>query len=405
MRSITAVGSCRVTSASVRRRSGTLLVAIVVLVLGGYAAVPYARAVSLIIRAANMGGPTAQKLAALQTHPLAIADPHVVPTRHGEVAAQFYTPDGFSRTVLLIPGIHSSGIEEPRLRALARELAATGVNVMTMALPDLQHYRISPNATDVIEDTVLWLARQPRWAHDGRVGVLGVSFAGGLSVAAASRPSMRDTLAYVVSLGGHGDLPRVMRYLATGEEAQVDGLVNHPPHDYGVAVVLYGLADRGVVPLAQVVELRKGIETFMLASQQSMVDKPKADRTFAEAREYESTLPEPSRTYMKYVNDRAVKKLGAVLEHHLNQLGADDPALSADLATQVPTVPIYLMHGDDDNVIPAAESAMLYRYLQSKGADVHLLLTRVVTHAEVNKAAAASEGLKLIAFWAGILRR
>jgi len=68
-------------------------------------------------------------------------------------------------------------------------------------------------------------------------------------------------------------------------------------------------------------------------------------------------------------------------------------------------VPIYLMHGDDDNVIPAAESAMLYRYLESKGADVHLLLTGVVTHAEVNKAAAATEGVKLIAFWAGILRR
>jgi alpha-beta hydrolase superfamily lysophospholipase len=388
-----------------RRRSIALLVAIVVLVVGGYAAVPYARAVSLIVRAANMGGPTAQKLAALQTYSVSIADPHVVPTRHGDVAAQFYSPDAFRRTVLLIPGLHSAGIEEPRLRALARELAATGVNVMTMALPDLQHYRISPDATDVIEDAVLWLAKQPRYAPDGRVGVLGVSFAGGLSVAAASRPSMRDTLAYVVSFGGHGDLQRVMRYLATGEEADVEGLVIHPPHDYGVAVILYGLADRGVVPLAQVPELRKGIETFLLGSQQSMVDKTQADRTYAAAREYEKTLPEPSRTYMKYVNDRAVKKLGAVLELHLNQLGADDPALSPDLATSVPAVPIYLMHGDDDNVIPAAESAMLYRYLRSKGADVHLLLTGVVTHAEVNKAAAATEGLKLIAFWAGILKR
>jgi len=387
------------------RRLIALLATLTVLALGGYVAVPYARAVSLIIRAANMGGPTAQKLAALQTHPVVIADPHIVPTRHGDVSAQFYTPDDFSRTVLLIPGIHSAGIEEPRLRGLAHELAATGVNVMTMALPDLQQYRISPNATDTIEDAVLWLARQSRWARDGRVGVLGVSFAGGLAVAASSRPSMRDTLAYVVSFGGHGDLPRVMRYLTTGEEAKVDGLVIHPPHDYGVAVVLYGLADRGAVPPEQVDALRKGIQTFLLGSQQSMVDRAKADRTYAEAREYEKTLPEPSRTYMKYVNDRSVTKLGAVLEPHLNQLGANDPALSADRAEAVPLVPIYLMHGDDDNVIPAAESAMLYRYLQSKGADVHLLLTGVVTHAEVNKAAAATEGLKLIAFWAAILKR
>ena len=45
--------------------------------------------------------------------------------------------------MLLIPGIHSMGIDEPRLTALAKDLAGSGVMVMTMALPDLQHYRLT----------------------------------------------------------------------------------------------------------------------------------------------------------------------------------------------------------------------------------------------------------------------
>jgi hypothetical protein len=390
-----------------RRRLVAALLTLVILALGGYVAVPYARALSLLLRFANMGGPL-HTLAVRTTSTVSVAPPHRVPTRYGDVPAQFYTPGSFHRTVLLIPGIHSMGIEERRLTAFAHELAASGVNVMTMALPDLQAYRISPHATDTVEDAVLWMARQPRLAPDGRVGIVAISFAGGLSIAAASRPTIKDKLAFVVSSGGHADLPRVMRYLATGEEPHVDGLTTKRPHDYGVAVILYGLADHGVVPPDQVVPLRDGIRTFLLASQQAMIDKPLSERTFEQARVYEPTLPEPSRTYMKYVNDRATAKLGPILIPHLNQLGANDPALSPDRAVGVPSAPIFLMHGDDDNVIPAAESALLSDYLRQKGADVHLLLTRVVTHAQVNRAevtTAATEGARMVSFWASILRR
>ncbi len=76
-------------------------------------------------------------------------------------------------TVLLVPGIHSMGIEEPRLTALADDLAGAGVKVMAMALPDLQAYRITPRATDVIEDAVTWMSARPDLAPDGRVGIVG----------------------------------------------------------------------------------------------------------------------------------------------------------------------------------------------------------------------------------------
>lgn len=389
---------------AIRKRwvfAGALVVA---LAISGVAAVPYVRAAALFIRVADLDG-RAGAFAEGQARPITVKAPHTVPTRDGNVPAQFYEPSGsVSRTAIMIPGIHSFGIEEPRLKGLAADLAAAGVRVMTMALPDLVSYRITPNATDTIEDAVAWVAAQPALAPDGKVGIVGISFAGGLSISASGRDSIKDKLAYVVSFGGHGDLPRVMRYLATGEAPQRPEVSTHPPHDYGVAVILYGLADRGVVPPDQVQPLREGVRTFLYASQLTLVNMDQANATFQKARDIAATLPEPARTYMNYVNTRDVARLGPVLVPFLQQLGADSPALSPARANP-PAAPIYLLHGHEDNVIPVVESVLLADSLRQRGVEVNVLLSQLITHAEVDRGAAAEEVWKLVSFWAGVLKR
>src|SRR5882672_472937 len=133
------------------RRTWRILAAVVALIaLLAYLAVPYVRAASLFVRVAHLGG-RVEQFAAQHAHTITIDPPHMVATRRGDVPAQFYRPDdGFSRSVLLIPGIHSMGIREPRLTALAKDLAGSGVLVMTLALPDLQHYLLTTHSTDVI---------------------------------------------------------------------------------------------------------------------------------------------------------------------------------------------------------------------------------------------------------------
>jgi len=387
-----------------RRLLAALTASVIAVVVFAYVGAPYARAASFIVRAAGLGG-RAEEFANRQSRKVTIQPRHQVSTRYGDVPARMYVPEGTSRrTVLLVPGIHSMGIEEPRLTALADDLAGAGVKVMAMALPDLQAYRITPRATDVIEDAVTWMSQRPDLAPDGRVGIIGISFAGGLSISAASRPSIRDKVAFVLSFGGHGDLYRVMRYLTTGEAPQVPGLETHPPHDYGVAVILYGLADRGVVPMDQVEALRKGIETFLLASQLTLVNMDEANATFAKAREMAMTLPEPSRTYLNYVNDRAVAKLGPALVPFLQQLGVGDPALSPQLIDHPASATLFLLHGSGDTVIPAAETVLFSEDLQRKGADVHVLLSELITHAEVNRAATYIDVLKLVNLWAQVFK-
>jgi dienelactone hydrolase len=376
------------------------VIILLALITVGYVATPYLRAASLVVRAANVGG-RIEAFANGRAREVTVQPRHMLTTRYGNVAAQFFRPDNTPRrTILMVPGVHSMGIDEPRLTALAKDLAGEGVNVMTMALPDLMQYQITARSADIIEDAVAWMASRNDLAPDGRVGIIGISFAGGLSIVAAGRPSIRDKVAFVVSFGGHSNLARVLRYLCTGEEIQVPGVETHPPHDYGVAVLLYAGAER-VVPREQAAPLRQAVGTFLLASQLTLVDMNRANATFAKARDMVKSLPEPAATYLTYVNDRNVKALGPVLVPHL---ALDDPAASPDAAPP-PSAPVYLLHGVDDTVIPAAESVILANHLRSEKADVHLLLSRLITHAEVDRTAAASEVWRLVSFWAGVLRQ
>ena len=367
----------------------------------------YARGLSLVVRAAHMDG-WLKTAADTQAHPWTADPATTVPTRHGDIPARLYRPSGrIRRAAILTPGVHAMGIDEPRLRGLAGDLAASGVAILTIALPDLVRYRFTVESVDQIEDATAWLAAQPALAPDGTVGLMGISFAGGLSVVAAGRPTVRDKIAYVFSFGGHGDLPRVLRYLCTGLEPLAPGLpastaqTFRAPHDYGVAVILLGIADR-MVPADQVDALRRGIETFLTASQLTLVDMAQAKATFERSQAIAATLPEPSAHLMRYVNERNTTALGAELLPVLERIDAYPPALSAEQSA-APAAPVYLLHGTDDTVIPAVETRLLAQSLQARGVAVHPLLSGLITHAEVDKGAAAGETWALIRFWTGLL--
>ena len=398
------------------RRRLVALILFALLLTAGVVGLPYLDALGFIVRAADIGG-TPATLAGWRTYTYARQPDMWVPTRSGNIPARLYQPEGrVRRTLLLMPGVHRDGINESRLVGLAEDLSATGYRVVTVAAPDLTKFKVTPEVTDVIEDAVKWTSEQPQFRTDGKIGIIGISFTGGLSIVASGRESIRDRVAFVMSFGGHGDLARAMHYLASGEVlgdleaakqssavAGADHVGVHPPHDYGLAVVLLNLADR-VVPPDQVAALSKGIDGFLLASSLAVTDPPKSVPVFEEMKKYQETLPEPSRTYMQYVNDRAVDKLGPVLlpvienlKHHPGMA-----ALSAERAAP-PTAPIFLLHGVDDSVIPSVETVLLAEHFKGK-ADVTGLLSGLITHAEVNRTPGATEVWRLASFWRQIMK-
>ena len=356
----------------------------------------YLRGAAFVVQAAGMQG-AARTVAEWQSE-ATIESSLTVPWRGGSLPARRYLPARFhGRVFLLVPGVHASGVEEPRLMGFARDLASMGHAVVTIGPPDLARYTISAATTDAIEDAAVWLSGQHDLAPDGHIGMMGISFAGGLSIVAAGRPRLHDSVVAVLSLGGHGDLQRTLKYLCTGIEP--DG-THRPPHDYGVVIILLGVAEK-VVPADQVQALRATLLTYLEASRLDLIDKAKSWNTFQEVKALTATLPEPSRTIMGYVNDRDVGRLGPLLLPHLGAM-ADNPALSP-AASPPPSAEVYLLHGSGDNVIPAAESLLLARDLQQRHATVHVLATPLITHAEVEHVSDVGEIWRLIAFWSRVL--
>ncbi len=384
----------------------TLVLVLAALVLAGMrvAARPYVQATSLIVRIAGLERqhPT---LAALQTVTVAERKGEV-PSRFGPLRARVYTPTlGAQRAVLLTPGVNALGIDEPRLVAFARNLAASGLLVVTPELPDLSRYQVTARSTDMIEDAAVWLSNQPSLSAGRRIGFMGISFAGGLSMVAAGRPSLRGRLAFVFSFGGHANFQRVVRYLCTGQESSPPPGYHvpptPPPHDYGLAIVTLDLAER-LVPPEQVEALRTGILTFLHASHLALFDQKKAEEEFAHARSLEAPMPEPARTYLHLVNTRDVPQLGPKVLPYVRDLG-DEPALSPD-ESPAPDAPVFLLHGSEDNVVPAAESAILAEHLRPH-TRVRVLLTPLISHAEVDRPATTDELWNLVSFWKDMLEQ
>jgi dienelactone hydrolase len=390
------------------------LVALLV-VLAGRLALPYVDAAAFIVRAAGLTDGVAGRLEHARARATTREDLPPLATRHGPVPLRLYAPPRFSRTVLLVPGVHMDGIDETRLVGMAEDLAASGFAVLTVAPPDLRRFQITPANTDVIEDAARWAAANPRLAPDGKVGMVGISFSGGLSIVAAGRAALRDHVAFVLSFGGHGDLARVMRYLCSGETPPLpadptaggtvtgaDSLRRAPPHDYGVTVVLLTFADR-VVPADQVEPLRQAILVYLTASSLTLVDMTRAEAEFARARAIAETLPEPSQTLMRQVNDRAVGQLGPRLYPIVDALG-DVEAVQALSPEHVPPprAPVFLLHGSEDAVIPSVETLFLASHLRTR-TTVRGLLSGLITHAEVDRSAAAADVWALTRFWRAVM--
>ncbi|WP_426751062.1 hypothetical protein [Myxococcus sp. Y35] len=381
-------------SRAVRRTLAALVVALLAVAL---LLVPdYLRGLSLVVRAAGMQGTVEAALANWRVGAYDVKDLQV-PTRHGPVRARLYrpvTPRG--RTVVLTSGVHADGIDEPRLVKLAEDLAMGGQPVLTPEPTDLLRYEITPRLPDIIEDAAVWAASQQDLAPDGKVALYGISFSGGLSVVAAGRPALKDRVAATLSFGGHGDLPRVLAFLCTGELPEGGHLA---PHDYGVVIILLNVAEK-LVPPEQVEPLRAGIRTFLRASHQAMVDGRLAEQTFARARDMQAAMPEPAATLMGFVNTRNVAELGPRLLPFVKSFSAD-PALSPERSPP-PAAPVFLLHGEGDTVIPAMESQRLAQALRPH-TQVHALATPLITHAEMDGPQGLMDVWRLVRFWADLL--
>jgi len=290
------------------------------------------------------------------------------------------------RGMILVHGVHFLGIDEPRLVALSRAFAQAGMVVLTPELAALADYRLDdPSNLEVLRASVHWLARRTDVVRSGGVGLLGVSFAGGLAIRVASEPAVGQDLAFVASIGGHHDMQRVARFFVTDRVAAPEGEIAWKAHDYGLAVLVYNSPER-FVSQADVPHLRDAVrnylhESYGAALQASLLMSPEGRLVF-------------DRIYKRDRTALAAKVIEAIPALAKTMDAASPVGHVADIR-----VPIFLLHGAHDDVVPPSESRWI---AQEATSPVHILVTTKIGHAELGEGS-TFEVLSLVHFMADMI--
>jgi pimeloyl-ACP methyl ester carboxylesterase len=300
--------------------------------------------------------------------------------------ARAYVPRSpIRRCAVVGHGVHWKGIDEPRLRNFASRLAARGVVALTPELAELADYRITRQGEDVLAAAVRALSAR---CGGDRVGLIGFSFAGGLSLLAAAEPSVNPHLAYVASVGGYDDLARELTFLLTDHVQTPAGLVPRRAHEYGLVVLAYEHLE-AFVPEEDLDTLRHAVRSWL------MEDRPRA-WVFASQR----TTERAERFFMDIAAGRR-DALRRTLGPLLSAEGAQERALSPSARLSRIAVPVYLLHGQGDSVIPPEETMWADREL---GNHPHTaLVSPLIEHVELSGAPTLTDQWALVRFMARLL--
>ena len=312
-----------------------------------------------------------------------------IPTPNGPVRGRLYSPIGIAHPagLMAVHGIHHLGIDEPRLMNFCRAVAESGFEVLTPQLDTLADYHVDDASIVTIGESAAWFDQR---LGGRRVMVTGVSFAGGLSLLAARNPQYAPHMRAVVLMGAYDDLGRVSRFLATSQEELPDGRsIPFPAHDYGASVFVYAHLDQFFPPVDRA------------AAHEAL-----RDWLWEQPDKAEKVLDRLSPASRATMDALLTRRIDLVRERILAAIQAD----RAELAALSPhgqigglRVPVFILHGADDNVIPQAESLWLEREVPDSQLR-EVLITTAFSHVDPKKQPGMYAELRLVHFLGAVLR-
>lgn len=314
-----------------------------------------------------------------------------IDTESGAIRSRLYLPatKGVANpnvpALIVIHGVHYLGIDEPRLEAFAAAMASCGVRVLTPELPDIKDYHIDSGSVKTIGEVTQWFAKQTGTP----VGVMGLSFSGGLSLLAAADPLYRPSFKFVFAVGSQDSMGRVAQYYRTNRDLRPNGTTELlQAHEYGPLVLEYEHVE-DFVPPQDVAIIRAVLRAHLYE------DKP-LEKEAAAKLDHRQKLE--ALDLMDASSPRTRAMIAAVIAKYARQMNGLSP--EGHLAGM--TTPVYLLHGQADNIIPSAETLWMASELPSVSLQA-MLVSPVISHLDFGPKPSAWDEWKLIHFFALIL--
>jgi pimeloyl-ACP methyl ester carboxylesterase len=302
-----------------------------------------------------------------ETHPVDTQE-ITLPIKGSSVRARLYMPRGVANPpgMVLVHGIHRLGIDEPRLVSFAQSAAGNGFAVLTPELAALADYHVDASSIPTIGESTVWLQQR---LGAGSVSVVGVSFAGGLSLLAALDPRYAPHIRALLLMGAYDDLGRVSRFLATDQAELPDGQREpYKAHDFGAAVFVYSHLDQ-----------------FFSASDLSAAHDALRDWLWEEPENAKVLLPRLSPAGQQTINILMAHQIDQLRPKLLEEIQSDQSqlaAISPEGKLAGLRVPVFILHGSTDDIIPSTESLWLEKQIPRPYLKA-ALITPAFSHVEL----------------------
>jgi len=309
-------------------------------------------------------------------------------TPSGLLRYRIYKPLDVSNVggMVLLHGVHHLGLEEPRLVSFARALAGAGIEVMTPELHDLADYHVVPESVEQIGISAVILSTQ---LHQAKVGIMGLSFAGGMALLAAAKPEYADRIGFVVAIGAHDDLSRVSRFFATNKIEKPDGsTAPFAAHEYGVLVLAYSHLEDFFSP-SDIPAAREALRLWLWEQPDAAVKEAKAMGPTGQT-EFDLLVHHRDQLQQQLIHEIDIHRgeMDAVSPHgHLSSLH----------------IPVFLLHGTGDSVIPASETLWLEQDVPHAELRAGLISPALV-HVSMEQTVSFHDKWALVDFLAQVLK-
>jgi pimeloyl-ACP methyl ester carboxylesterase len=298
-------------------------------------------------------------------------------------------PEGVARSA----GFDPRGIRAPQVVRIASLVAQAGAIAVVPDLPEVFRYQFTPRTPERIEACFGHMASLPD-ARADRLGIFGISVAGGFALAAATRPAIASRLRLFVGFAPFFDCESLLDFALTGRYRLGGEVRRAKPHPWTRYIFFYNFLDLALDPSHPEFETLREVMRLRLGKNGDAPDRL-ADTLSPGAKEALARIDSGDRAFDESMAALALRRheeLASVLSPHF---GFD--RLRGRL---------FLVHSEDDDIIPFSESLRMAercRSLPDLGCD--LLLTRSSGHGGPGQGPDLRQAVRYTLFLHRLLRR
>lgn len=276
---------------------------------------------------------------------------------------KIYSSDNSRKAVLLFHGMGALGIDDPRMEELASNLCSSGFNVFTPELEEVKNLKIRKETVENIKDIALSLdSFQEKAPFDQGLGFFSVSFGAGLGLIALSDPSIQKCFSSICVVGGFADFEAVVPHILEHFETE----------NYGNFILLHNfihLTVKNSEKLESVLWEAAMDNALNRKNGEAVAPRLQSELEPRDRQIFESICREKS--YRTALGEEIRETAGLLLRdlspiHYIKDI----------------SIPVSIIHGRNDYVIPETESVRISERMNEYGKQNRLEITSLLSHGD-----------------------